>query len=51
MYGSPDIITEIKVTKLRWAVNIQTTNESKIVMRIMDSIPERERERKENWNI
>ena len=36
----PDIITEIKVSRLRWIGRIQRMEENEIVKRIMESKPE-----------
>ena len=43
MYGSPNIITEIKIARLRWAGHIQRMNDSENVKRIMGSKPELKR--------
>ena len=43
IYGSSGIITEIKVTKLRWTEHIERMNDSEIVRGIMDNKPEERR--------
>ena len=58
MYGSSDIMTEIKITRLRLAAHIQRMNKSEIAKRNLDGKPERRRttgrpknRRLDRWNI
>ena len=46
MIEYPDIITDIKITRLRWVRHIQTINHNETVKRIMDSKPEGRRKNK-----
>jgi hypothetical protein len=45
LYRLPDIITFIKISRLRWAGHVERMGVESILRRIMDCKPEK----KENW--